>query len=81
MRRQMGKQLNRGEHRQGVARHVFLADQGDFRSGDLAQIRGLKSNGTKSYFNLINTVKGHASRPIIIIIPSFAFPHISMVSD
>jgi TnpA family transposase len=38
MRRQVGKQLNRGEHRQGVARHVFFADQGEFRSGDLAQI-------------------------------------------
>ena len=38
MRRQVGKQLNRGEHRQGVAKHVFFADQGEFRSGDLAQI-------------------------------------------
>lgn len=38
LRRQIGKQLNRGEHRQGVARHVFFADQGEFRTGDLAQI-------------------------------------------
>lgn len=38
MRRQVGKQLNRREHRQGVARHVFFTDQGEFRSGDLAQI-------------------------------------------
>ena len=38
MRRQVQKQLNRGEHRQGVARHVFFADQGEFRSGDLAEI-------------------------------------------
>jgi hypothetical protein len=36
--RQIGRQLNRGEHRQGVARHVFFADQGEFRTGDLAQI-------------------------------------------
>ena len=40
----------------------------------LAQRRGLKSNGTKSYFNIINTVKGHASWPLIIVIPPFAFP-------
>lgn len=38
IRRQVGKQLNRGEHRQAVARHVFFADQGEFRTGDLAQI-------------------------------------------
>ena len=38
LRRQIGKQLNRGEHRQGVAKHVFFADQGEFRTGDLAQI-------------------------------------------
>jgi len=40
---------------------------------------GLKSNGTKSYFNHIKTVKDLASRPIII--SSFAFPHISGVID
>ena len=38
LRRQVGKQLNRGEHRQAVARHVFFADQGEFRTADLAQI-------------------------------------------
>jgi TnpA family transposase len=38
LRRTIGTQLNRGEHRQGVARHVFFADQGEFRTGDLAQI-------------------------------------------
>ena len=31
-------QLNRGEQRQGLAKHVFFADQGEFRSADLAQI-------------------------------------------
>lgn len=38
LRRQVGKQLNRGEHRQAVAKHVFFADQGEFRTTDLAQI-------------------------------------------
>lgn len=38
MRRQVGRQLNRGEHRQAVVRHVFFADHGEFRTGDLAQI-------------------------------------------
>lgn len=43
IRRQVHKQLNRGEHRQNVARHVFFADQGEadqgeFKTADLAQI-------------------------------------------
>lgn len=38
IRRQVHRQLNRGEQRQGVARHVFFADQGEFKTGDLAQI-------------------------------------------
>lgn len=38
IRRQVHKQLNRGEHRQNVARYVFFADQGEFKTADLAQI-------------------------------------------
>ena len=37
-RKQVHKQLNLGEQRQGLARHVFFANQGKFRSGDYTEI-------------------------------------------
>ena len=38
LRRQIQKQLNLGELRHTIARHVFFANRGEFRSGDLAEI-------------------------------------------
>ena len=38
IRRQVQKQLNLGEQRHTVAKHVFFANRGEFRSGDLAEI-------------------------------------------
>jgi TnpA family transposase len=38
LRRVVGRQLNRGEQRQGLARYVFFAHQGEFRSGDYFEI-------------------------------------------
>ena len=35
IRRVVQKQLNRGEHRQAVAKHIFFAKQGEFGTGDL----------------------------------------------
>ncbi len=38
IRRQVQKQLNIGEHRHGVAKHIFFANRGEFRTGDLDEI-------------------------------------------
>lgn len=38
LRRQVHKQLNLGEHRHAVARYIFFANRGEFRSGDLDEI-------------------------------------------
>jgi TnpA family transposase len=38
IRRQVQKQLNLGEQRQNVAKHIFFANQGEFRTGDLTEI-------------------------------------------
>jgi TnpA family transposase len=36
-------QLNRGEHRHGLAQHIFFADQGVFKTGDYAEIMNKSS--------------------------------------
>jgi TnpA family transposase len=38
LRYQIGLQLSRGERRQDLARHVFFANQGEFRSGNYFEI-------------------------------------------
>jgi TnpA family transposase len=38
LRHRVQLQLNRGEHRHGLARRVFFADQGEFRVGDYQEI-------------------------------------------
>ena len=38
IRRQVQKQLNLGEHRHSVAKYIFFANRGEFRTGDLDEI-------------------------------------------
>jgi TnpA family transposase len=38
LRHRVQLQLNRGEHRHSLARWIFLADQGEFRTGDYQEI-------------------------------------------
>ena len=38
LRGDTGMQLNRGEHRQSLARWLFFANQGEFRDGDYEEI-------------------------------------------
>jgi TnpA family transposase len=38
IRRQVHKQLNLGEHRHAVAKYIFFADRGEFRTGDINEI-------------------------------------------
>jgi TnpA family transposase len=38
LRHRVQLQLNRGEHRHSLARWIFFADQGEFRTGDYAEI-------------------------------------------
>lgn len=38
IRRQVHKQLNRGEHRHAVAKYIFFANRGEFRTGDIDEI-------------------------------------------
>ncbi|MGI8544763.1 MAG: Tn3 family transposase [Aridibacter sp.] len=38
LRRKVQKQLNRGEQRHGLAKHLFFANHGEFRTGDYEEI-------------------------------------------
>lgn len=38
IRRQVHKQLNRGEHRHAVAQYIFFVNRGEFRTGDIEEI-------------------------------------------
>ncbi len=38
LRRAVQRQLNKGEHRQGLSRWIHFADQGDFKTGDYIEI-------------------------------------------
>ena len=62
LRRKVQRQLNKGEHRHGLSRWVFFANQGEFQTGDYEEIMNKASclslvSNAVLYWNTIHIAK------------------------